>query len=346
MKRFAALINILMIAALVFCVIQINDLENQINNLRNSINNVDRHLSNEMSNIYNNVHSMLKEQENQLTLSDWEYAELDFVNMTAEIICTVVPKEYDPDSTAAKLITKGSEVEMNYSEGKYTVKMIIPMFDITEIQQINLIDNGTVRTQELGWNIRPKDDSLLWTFVRFSGEGRGTYGKEAYTWKANGHVNVDIERKGTFEIKKVELVEMLDGNEINRIPVDISLDGQKAYADEISKKGNAVPEYLYDPEYKDDNVYDGHASIFYPLSKETVIPNGSEYILFADITDGYDLTYRCLIECASIQENGDHNEAREEELNLLCNAEAVFIFDKDGNVIYTSELVQEINYLY
>ena len=346
MKKWSGLLNLIMIAALVFCVVQINDLENQINNLRNSINHVDRNLSNQMNNIYNNVQSMLDEEANQLTISDWEYGELDFVNMTAEIICTVIPKEYNPDSTEAKLITENDEIQMEYSEGKYTVTMTIPMFEITEIQQVNLIDNGTVRTQELGWSIRPKDDSLLWTFARFNGEGRGTYGKEAYSWKVNGHVNVDVERKGIFEIKKVELVEMLDGNEINRIPVDISINGQKAYADEISKKGNAVPEYLYDPEYEDDNIYDGHASIFYPLAKEIEVPNGSDYILYADITDGYDLTYRCLVECISIQDNGDHNEKREEELNWLRNAEALFIFDKDGNVIYTSELAQEVNFIY
>ncbi len=55
MKRFAILMNLIRVAALVFCIIQINDLENQINSLRNSINHVDRNLSYEMSNIKRGV---------------------------------------------------------------------------------------------------------------------------------------------------------------------------------------------------------------------------------------------------------------------------------------------------
>ena len=104
MKRLTVLINLLMIVALVFCIVQIKDLERQINNLRNSINHVDRNLSYQMSSIYNNVQSMLEEA-NQLTMSDWEYGEIDILNETAEIICTVVPREYNPDTTSVKLLS-------------------------------------------------------------------------------------------------------------------------------------------------------------------------------------------------------------------------------------------------
>ena len=82
MKKFLLLLNIFLCFALVFCIIQINDLENQVNHLRNSLNNVDRHLSNNISNIYQNVRDMLDEQDNQLTdkkilqLEEGEKAEL------------------------------------------------------------------------------------------------------------------------------------------------------------------------------------------------------------------------------------------------------------------------------
>lgn len=344
MKRFAILMNLIMVAALVFCIVQINDLENQINNLRNSINNVDRNLSYQMSDIYNNVHSMLEEEVNQLTMSDWEYGEIDIANETAEIICTVVPKEYNPDATSVKLISKHQEVLMEYADGKYTAKMNLPLFGISEIEQVNLIDNGIIRTQQLGWSISPKDQAMLWTFTRFSGEGRGTYGKESYTWKPNGHIHINIEKKGTFEIKKIDVVEMMDGKEISRTAVDITPEGQKAYAEKISKQGYAVPESVVSLEQAETSTCNGFAEFFYPFSKEIVVPNGSEYILYVDITDEYDLTYRCVADFVSMEENGDRNEGRENELHMLVNAQAIMIFNKDGRLVYESEFMKEMDF--
>ena len=316
MKRLTVLINLLMVVALVFCIVQIKDLERQINNLRNSINNVDRNLSYQMSSIYNNVQSMLEEEANQLTMSDWEYGEIDIVNETAEIICTVVPKEYNPDTTSVKLLSEHQEVLMEYSDGKYTAKMNLPLFGISEIEQVNLIDNGIIRTQQLGWAISPKDQAMLWTFTRFSGEGRGTYGKESYTWKPNGHIHINIEKKGTFEIKKIDVVEMMDGKEISRTAVDITSEGQKAYAEKISKQGYAVPESVVSLEQADTSTCNGFAEFYYPFSKEIVVPNGSEYIVYVDITDGYDLTYRCVADSFPWEKMVIVMIA--EKMNLIC----------------------------
>ena len=334
MKKLVLVLNVLMCVALIFCVVQINDLQNQVNNLRNAINSVDRNLSNDMSNIYQNVHDMLEEESNQLTVSDWEFGNLDVIERTAEIICTVVPKEYNPNTTKAKLISNSAEYMMDYADGKYTIKMNVPLFEMTEIEQVALVDNGTIRTQELDWEIQPRYEALIQAFASNSGEGRGTYGDDAYTWKTNSTIRINIEKKGTFEIKKIDLVEIMDGKEVNRIKVDLSNEAQREYADEISKKGESVPEYLYDKNREETNIYDGYAAFYYPLNKEIVVPNGSEYILYADIKDGYDLTYRCFIECISIKEDGKHDEEREEELRLYSFGEPIMIIAENGDVLF------------
>ena len=238
MKKLVLVINVLMCAALIFCVVQINDLQNQVNNLRSAINSVDRHLSNDMSYIYQNVQDMLEEESNQLTVSDWEFGNINVDERTAEIICTVVPKEYNPNTTEAKLISDSAEYLMGYADGKYTTKMNVPLFETTEIEQVALVDNGTIRTQELDWEIQPRYEALIQVFANNSGEGRGTYGSEAYTLKTNITIRINIEKKGTFKVEKIDLVEVMDGKEVNRIKVDLSNDAQREYADEIPRKAN------------------------------------------------------------------------------------------------------------
>ena len=343
MKKFVWLMNVVVCFALIFCMMKINDLQHQVNNLSNSIYRIDRNLNNDMQNIYSNVQNLLEEESNQLTISDWEYGKIDVENRTAEIICTVVPKEYNPNVTKVKLISDDQEYSMNYDNGKYTVKLNVPLFDIMKIQQVNLIDKGIVRTQEVGWMIEPKAEALLWTYVHFSGEGRGSYGDTAYTWKSTGKVDFNIERKGSFEVKKIDLIEVMDGKEINRINVDISEEGQRKYAEALAKKGQSIPEYFSNTESV-DVVYEGTKNFIYPLIKEIVVPNGSEYMLYSDITDGYDLTYRCFVDCISIDKKGNHNEVREDELRMYMFDSAFMIFDSEGNVVYTSEAAKKVNY--
>ena len=95
------------------------------------------------------------------------------------------------------------------------------------------------------------------------------------------------ERKGTFEVKKIDLIEVMDGKEINRINVDISEEGQRKYQEQLAKKGQSIS---ISNSASVDVVYEGTKTFIYPLIKEIVVPNGSEYMLYADITDGYDLT--------------------------------------------------------
>lgn len=333
MKKSVWICNVIVCIALVFCILRINSLQNEVNNLSNTINRIDRNLTNDMNNIYTNVQNMLDEQSNQLTISNWEFGEVDVNKKTAEIICTVVPKEYHPNITKAKLISGNNEYLMEYTNGKYVVAIKLPLFEVTTIDQVNLVDNGNVRAQKLNWIISPKEEALLWIFTNFGGSGRGSYGS-SYTWEYDGFIKINIERKGPFEIKKIDLVETMNGMEINRMAVDISHDGQQEYAKAMAKNGQAVPESYYDTSNKNTN---GYALFIYPLMKEVVVSKGSEYVLYADITDGNDLTYRCVVDCIVINNEGKHDEQREEQLRELAFYEALQIFDKAGNVVYESE---------
>ena len=92
-------------------------------------------------------------------------------------------------------------------------------------------------------------------------------------------VVIDIEKKGAFQVRSVELVEVLDGQEIGRIPVDLTEEGQKAYAEALSKQSFAIPEPVSTVSASPD--YQGHANFLYCLDKLYLIPRGSLLELFS-----------------------------------------------------------------
>lgn len=329
MKKLTKLINILICGVLIFGMYKISDLQHQVDNLRNSINNVDRHLRNDMNNIYSNVNNMLEEESNQLTTNKWEYNSIDIENKTAKISAIIIPKEFNPRVTKVKILNDNKEYSLDYINGEYVANIDIPLFDTTEFNQVQLYDNGTIRTQNLKWNINPRYEALVQTFVRFNGRSSTSYGKEAL-WSPNGSINFDIEKKGTFSIKTIELVEMMDGKEINRINVDITSAGQRKYAQELAKKGESMPEDLSG----DTSIYNGSANFIYPMKKEVKIPNGSEYVLYADIVDDNNLIHRSYIEYVPVTKDGNIDETKQEKFDMYRHSETHMILDENANILY------------
>lgn len=329
MKKFKKLINIILCCVLVFCVIKINNLENQIHHLENTINNTYNHLRNDMNLIYSNVNNMLEEESNQLTTNKWEYNSIDIENKTARISAIIIPKEYNPKTTKVKILNDNKEYSLDYVNGEYVAKIDIPLFETTQFSQVQLDDNGTIRTQNLKWNINPRYEALIQTFVRFNGRSSITFGKEV-VWIPNGAIDFNIDKKGTFSIKSIELVEMMDGKEINRINVDISSAGQKKYAEELAKKGESIPEDLSE----DTSIYNGSVTFIYPMKKEVKISNGSEYILYADIVDDNNLTHRSYLEYVPVNKDGKIDEAKQEKFDMYRYSETHMILDENGEVLY------------
>ena len=124
---------------------------------------------------------------------------------------------------------------------------------------------------------------------------------------------------------------ILDGEEIARIPVDLSFEGQQAYA-KASAKHN---ESLTVPENLSENAeFDGFAHFLYFLDKDYHIPNGSTLELYVDVVDENGLRYRSFAECHAITAEGKHNDAISDEKRLYASAEPVLIFDENGKILY------------
>lgn len=337
-KNLSSIFTVIMCVLFVLSMLQINSLKQEVSRLRTELDNEMYMVNENISEIYRNVQDMLEEESNQLAVSEWKYGEINIEARTAEVICTVTPKVYTPETTQANLVCNGQEWAMTYDDGQYVVKMELPLFERNEIVQVKLDDEGTIRTQQLGWVIEPRYEVLLLSYASMGGSATGTPDGEEYVWSTEYTVNIDVERKGEFEIRSVELVEVMDGKEIGRIPIDISAEGQKDYAKNFSKKGEAVPEAVTEFGKADSTNYNGYVNFIYFLDRDYHIPNGSMLELYVDVVDGNGLRYRSLGECIAITEDGEHDEPRMEEKRLYICAEPVMIFDEEGNVIYELEL--------
>jgi len=336
-KNPSLFVSVVSCILVVICLMQISGLKSEINSLRSTVNNMSSQTSNDISNIYGTVREMMEEQTNQLTASDWAYGEIDIDARTAEVVCTVVPKIYNPDVTKASLVYDGNEVPMEHKNGQYSVTLSLSLFDETRIEQVLLEDEGTIRTQTLDWYIYPRYEALLNVHATSSGRTSSTPSGGEVTVQKECSVNIHVERKGGFQVRSVEIVEILDGEEIGRIPVDITPEGQQAYSEAIGKRGEAVPENVTSaeaPAMSDNITYAGSEVFVFDLNKKYQVPYGGMLEIYVDVVDGNGLRYRSFVDCHAFTEKGEPDDLREEELRIYERGEPMYIFDETGAVVY------------
>lgn len=319
---------------LVFNSIKVIRLQEELERLRSSMSDEIHTVNQNISSIYGDVQEMLEKEANQLAVSEGEYGDIHIDSRSAEIICTVVPKVHTPEVTQAAIVCNGQEYALTYTDEQYTAAIELPLFDRNEFSMVKLSDNGTIRTQELDWIIEPRYEALLLSYAGMGGSASGKPGKGEYIWSTEYAVTINIERKGPFQVQSVELVEVLDGKEINRIPVNLSREGQEAYAEALQKTGEPVPEAASMSNEITDIGFNGSANFIYFLDKDYHIPNGSLLEWYVDVVDGNGLRYRSFAECVAVTKDGQLDELRMEERQIYAFAEAILIFDESGNVIY------------
>lgn len=333
-KNISTIIAIIACVMLAFNTIKIISLQEELDRLRSDVNDEIHTVNQNISGIYGDVQAMLEEEANQLAVSDWEYGEINVDNRTAEVICTVVPKVYTPGTTQATIMCNGQEYPLTYADEQFTATIEIPLFDRNELNMVKLNDNGTIRTQELDWIIEPRYEALLLSYAGMGGSASGKQGNNEYIWSPEYGVTINIERKGEFQVQSVELVEILDGKEISRTPIDLSKEGQESYQEALRKTGEPVPEFTSSVNEASGPTYEGTAHFIYYLDKDYHIPNGSMLEWYVDVVDGNGLRYRSFVDCLAVTTDGEPDDLRMEEKQVYAFAEAVMIFDEEGNVVY------------
>ena len=333
-KNVSTIIAVIVCVILVFDTIRINRLQSEVNRLQSYLNSEINAVRRDNDSFYTYVQERLEKEADQLAVARWEYGEIDVEKRTAEVLCTIVPKTYDPAATKVSLTCNGTDYDLTYSNNCYTATIPLPLFGRNEITQVSMEDDGTIRTQETGWVIEPRYEVLPVIYAGMGGNASGWPKDGKYLWLPKYSVNINMECKTEYQIRSVELVEILDGKEISRTPVDITPEGQNAYKESLRKSKVAIPETETRAQEVGGSYEAGDIHFIYCLDKAYEVEAGSMLEFFVDVTDGHGLRYRSFVDCLAIGENCQPDDLRMEGKQGYAFAEPVIIFDRDGNTLF------------
>ena len=217
------LIIVIMSAALAFCFVLINRLENEIDQLENSLNSQYHMLTTQVESIYTSVDQMLKEEASLLSNVTAEHGELNVEDHTIDVTVSLVPKLIS-DDMKVQLSINGRTTELSRNGSTFTGMIPVNIYNKDEQLLMTIETAAGTQTQFL-----PEvQTEYLWEgripslyHCEISGERGLSEGK----YVLNGELDINcspVEDTPNVHFEKFVLVTELNGKEINR--EDISQD--------------------------------------------------------------------------------------------------------------------------
>lgn len=217
------LIIVIMSAALAFCFVLINRLENEIDQLENSLNSQYHMLTTQVESIYTSVDQMLKEEASLLSNVTAEHGELNVDDHTIDVTVSLVPKLIS-DDMKVQLSINGRTTELSRNGSTFTGMIPVNIYNKDEYLLMTIETAAGTQTQFL-----PEVQTVyLWEgripslyHCEISGERGLSDGK----YVLNGELDINcspVEDTPNVRFEKFVLVTELNGKEINR--EDISQD--------------------------------------------------------------------------------------------------------------------------
>lgn len=283
------------------CLLYISSLKQDIQNLENNLSSQLSYISNDIQYMYTNIDSILEKKASLLSDEDWSYGAVDAENQSVIIQCSVVPKEYQPETTTAALFCNQKEYPAILSEGRYVAEIPVPLFKESIVEQVCFTNGGTVRSEALDWYLSPWQEVLPYVSINMDSNSHGSKEKTTYQQFYDGTIYIDINNNFYDEGKAVEL------------------------------PSAALLEYIDEKETKRTEItlnYEAYNTLSYPLDKKIDIPFGSTFSFLAEVTDQYGFRHRTILDQITVSEEGT-----DESDGYWLSSEAS-VYDADGNLLY------------
>lgn len=297
---------------LLVSLVQIRELHQQIGDLQSQFRqqeqNMDQRIGQIEQRVEHRIDQMLQEQQKVFHSVEWTYGEVDYETMQVDVIVTAVPKSFSPESSEVRLSVNGASEQLSYEDGAYVGRIPVELLRESYMPDVQLIDAGTVQVEQLEWIISPRYDVLLNCDTRFTGGETGTIKGESYFWHPQYAVEVFVDSITPFQIQSMEIVAQLNGQEIDRIPVDLSDAAQTEYLsqahaaapDRETFGSSSAPAVAVPEQTPGETGLVTEANIIYFLDQTYEIPADGTLILFAELVDQNGLRYRNFIDCCVV----------------------------------------------
>lgn len=309
---------------------QIHALHGQVNQLQNTLSTQSAQISqiqNSIGSISENVRSTLEEEANLLNEFTLDYGDLQIADHTAQVHCRVLPKLYTPGSTQVSLLVGEQEVPMTYQDGAYTATFSVPLFETSlKVSQVLLNDQGTIRAQAVNWESSPQE-GLLQPYVDTQNNA-ASYQSNKMVWSPIW-MNIQLQNPGKVTVKKMEIVEVLNGKEVGRLPVKLSQKGQDAYRSRLESNGFATMDAASAFENAD-------GTFLYAFDKRYTLQSGDHLVLYLDVVDEQGVRYRSVADFASLIGRQKVDSDWEYEMADYRSRGLMVLLDPNGQVVYNA----------
>lgn len=321
MKQYIPWVISLICCVLVFvCMMKISSLQDQLHVMEGSLNAQINTLQSNINSIYNNVDNRLEAQNNLLSASDYRFENAVPAKGTVDVVCTVTPKIFQPEGTTAVILCNGKEYPMTLQEKQFVATIPLSIYETSDVSSVSFQKDGTIQTQALDWYLNPRDLFLPTMHTRFHGSSRGSVeGANTYVWSPEGKLTVDVEQKGglSYTIEHIDLVQYIDGKEVDREELYGKRDENSSYFGGTSAEVTSEDPFQMDMEF----------------DKDFELPFGSTMELCVEMDDGSGVIYRNLLERVIVTADGKLDNS---EIGLWHGAGAN-IYDEDGKLLYGTD---------
>lgn len=297
-KKILYLIIILLALSNLFNSIRLNNLENIINNNMQQGYRIEDNLRGEINNIYSNVDEKLKKQASIIDSYDVKFgSKLNTDDLTIPITVTMTPKEYSEGLTSS-LQLNDEIIEMKRNGTTFSITTNTSIFDDLKLKAI-LNENGVKKTETIEEEYDLKGKYILEMIdCRFVGSISQSSGNYIY----DGNINIHFNRFEEDNPKSLTIIKVINYNVIEEQQIDLS---------------------------KVKLSYERPVEI--PIKNTLDLGDGDKFVVYANVVDKYDLTYKYIIINSEFNDNGDSvsSASYNRGINRLIE-----IRDKNGKVIY------------
>ena len=332
-KTIAVIVAGAVLVMLAGSLMEIRELKQQIAAMRTNLEMYGSNTDSRFINIERRINEVENQQESVFNTVKWEYSKVDIDNKAAQIVIKAVPSTFTPESTEVTVILNGEPENLQYTGEAFVGTFPVGLFDSINVSDIRMTDNGVSSVESLNWTILPRYDLLLDLNAEYSGTSTQKGIKGQFCWRPEYLIKIYLNCPYKFSIRSAQLVEVVDDQEIGRLPVDLSPQAQKAYAESGNEFHVSIPE-VYAQAQSEPGTYMDHVEFCYFLDKEYKIPYGSTGKLYVEVVDGNGLCYRDLVDVCALDDKGFRQPEKEETIRDDKLSQSV-IYDENGKELFS-----------
>lgn len=303
------------------CILHIGTLNQELQNTEDRLSNQISFIQDSVDNIYSNIDGHLEAQSNILAHSNWSYGEIDTADKTVVLLCSIAPKEYQPDTTKASLFGNGTEYPMTLVNGEYVVEFPISLFKETVLDTVMFTEGDTIHTQALDWHISPRTDFMPFMYAYFSGSLSPHKKDNFLVEHMDGTIEINIDQlREDNAIQSLSLLTYIDGKETERGDISLNTDSHSEYETSSLWSSSSNSDISYSSE-----------TYYHTLDNVFKIPYGSTLELFVEAVDSHGFHYRMQIAYIEVDKKGN---VLDDGSEIEWQGMEANIYDEDGNVLY------------